>query len=312
MTPSGQQHEIASGRYRAVVVEGGGGLREASADGRPLLDPYAASDLADGARGQVLAPWPNRIRDGRWTWQGKELQLPLSEPAKHNASHGLVRWAAWTLLERTVDRVVLAHRLMPQSGYPFHLELTVDYRVSDDAGLQVVLTATNAGDAPAPVALGMHPYVAPPAGDTVDGCVLQAPGATRVLVDDRSLPVGREPVDGTPYDFRSPTTIGDLVVDVAYTDLGGTQTRLSAGGRTHVLESDAPWLQLFTGDTLAPDRRRQGLAVEPLTAPVEAFNTGEADVVEPGASLVLRWSLRAEQDQDQAGPGQDQADPGQD
>ena len=287
---------IEAGPYRAVAVEVGGGLREATVEGRPLLDGYAAGDLPDGGRGQVLAPWPNRVRDGRWSWQGRELQLPLNEVAKTNASHGLVRWAGWTVVERAPDRVLLAHRLHPQSGYPFRLDLTVAYAVHPERGLSVVLEARNAGDVPAPVALGLHPYVAPPAGDLVDDCVLQAPAATQVLVDARSLPDGLAPAGG----WDRPTRIGDAVLDVAYTGRGGDEVRLSAGGRTTVVTTDAPWLQLFTGDTLAPGRRRRGLAVEPLTAPVDALNGsvegGAADVLEPGQTLALRWAVRQDAD----------------
>ena len=286
---------IEAGPYRVVVVEVGGGLRDATVDGRPLLDPFPEDALPDGARGQVLAPWPNRIRDGRWRWAGRDLQLPVNEVEKQNASHGLVRWAGWSVAEQAADRVVLTHRLHPQSGYPFRVDLTASYAVDAAAGLSVELRA-DAVDGPAPVALGMHPYLAAPDGGPVDGCVLHAPAATRMLVDERSLPTGTAPVDGSPDDLREPVLVGDRVLDLALTDRVGTEVRLSAGGRTSVLTTDAPWLQVFTGDTLAPERRRRGLAVEPLTAPVEAFNSGLYDLVEPGTPLLLRWTLRQEED----------------
>lgn len=292
MHPTGQQYEISAGPYRAVAVEVGGGLREATVEDRPLLDGYAEDALPDGGRGQVLAPWPNRLRDGRWRWQGSELQLPLSEPAKGNASHGLVRWSAWSPLEQSADRVVLEHVLHPQPGYPFRLRLQVTYAVDAERGLSVRLTAVPL-DGPAPVALGMHPYVAPPAGGLVDDCVLHAPAATRLLVDDRLLPAGRAPVEGDA-DLRTPVLLGDRVLDLAYTDRDGDEVRLSQGGRTTVVTTDAPWLQVFTGDTLAPPRRRQGLAVEPLTAPPDAFNSGEAALLEAGQELALRWTVRQE------------------
>ena len=167
-----------------------------------------------------------------------------------------------------------------------------------------MLTAANAGDGPAPVALGLHPYLAPPDGDVVDDCVLHAPASTQVLVDDRSLPAGLAPAGA--YDV--PTRIGDAVLDVAYTGRGSDEVRLSAGGRTTVVTTDAPWLQLFTGDTLAPARRRRGLAVEPLTAPVDALNGsvegGAVDVLEPGQALTLRWAVRQDADGDEDGTRQ--------
>lgn len=296
MRPSGEQHVISAGPYRAVAVEVGGGLREATVDGRPLLDGYAEDARADGARGQVLAPWPNRLRDGRWTWQGDSQQLPLTEPDKHNASHGLVRWVPWTAVRSGEDAVRLECQVFPQPGYPFRLGVAAEYRVDPGTGLSVVLTATNAGDGPAPVALGQHPYLAPPDGGLVDGCLLQVPARTRVLVDDRSLPIGTAPVDGTEADLREPALLGDRVLDTAYTDLTGNTVRLSAGGRTTVMTHDGQWVQVFTGDTLAPARRRHGVAVEPLTAPADALASGTGlRVLEPGASTSLTWSVRSEQ-----------------
>ncbi len=300
--PSGEQFEIVAGDYRAVAVGAGGGLRTLTHAGRPLVDGYPAEALADGGRGQVLAPWPNRVRDGQWTWGDKQLQLPLSEPNKGNASHGLVRWAGWGATDRSPERVVLAHRLHPQPGYPFTLDLTIAYEVAAGTGLTVELAARNPGPDPAPVALGMHPYLAPPGGGLIDGCTLHVPARTRVLVDERSIPTGTEPVEDTPYDLRSPRLLGDLSLDTAYTDLepdGDGRVRVLLGSRDGTrtelwTQEPARWVQVFTGDGLAPDRRRRGVAVEPMTAPANALATGEGlTVLEPGRSLTLVWGIVA-------------------
>ena len=300
--PSGEQFEIVAGDYRAVAVGAGGGLRTLTHAGRALVEGYPAEALADGGRGQVLAPWPNRVRDGRWTWEGKQLQLALSEPKNGNASHGLVRWAGWAASQHTPDRLTLTHRLHPHPGYPFTLDLAIAYTVHVDDGLTVELSATNPGPDPAPVALGMHPYLAAPDGGLIDGCSLQVPASSRVLVDERSIPIGTEPVEGTPYDLRSARILGDLSLDTAYTDLkpdGDGRVRVLLGqgdgvGTELWTREPARWVQVFTGDGLAPDRRRRGVAVEPMTAPANALATGEGlAVLEPGQSLALVWGIVA-------------------
>ena len=54
------------------------------------------------------------------------------------------------------------------------------------------------------------------------------------------------------------------------------------------------YLQVFSGDTLAPGRRRRGLAVEPMSCPADAFNSGAGLVrLEPGQTHTLQWGLRA-------------------
>ena len=117
IAPSGEQIEIAVGDQQAVVVEVGGGLRSYSAGSRELLDGYRADEMSSSGRGQVLIPWPNRLQDGRYEFDGRHHQLPLNEPEHRNAIHGLVRWANWTTAEREPHRAVMEHVLHPQPGY---------------------------------------------------------------------------------------------------------------------------------------------------------------------------------------------------
>ena len=219
VAPSGEQYEISGSGYRAVVTECGAGLRLLEHDGRPLVDGYDESAMATGGRGQLLVPWPNRIRDGQYAVGDRQLQLPLSEPGRHNASHGLVRWVAWSLEEHTGRSVALRYRLMAQSGYPWTLDLHVVYDLSAD-GLTVMQSATNLAADPAPYAQGAHPYLTVGPGPC-DGWELTLPAATRSLSDpDRKLPTGREPVDGTAFDFRVARPLRQTVLDHAFTDLG--------------------------------------------------------------------------------------------
>lgn len=297
--PSGEQFEIRSGSHVATVVEVGGGIRAYAVDGRQVLHPYDVDAMPDAAHGAVLIPWPNRLADGRYRFAGRDHQAALTEPTKHNAIHGLLRWRPWRAKERQPDRVVMTARLLPMTGYPFALEAEVDYSVSDD-GLVVTTTATNIGDRACPYGSGQHPYLS--AGDSlIDACTLTLPAATRLLTDDRQLPAGREPVDGTPFDFRTGREIGELEVDFAFTDVlrGGdglaTVELQGTDGCTAQLWQDAsyPLIQIFTADKLAPERRRRGLGVEPMTCPPDAFNGGEHLIVlEPGESVQHRWGAR--------------------
>ena len=96
IAPSGEQITIAAGDQQAVIVEVGGGLRSYSAGGRQLIDGYNADEMSSSGRGQVLIPWPNRLQDGSYEFDKRHHQLPLNEPERRNAIHGLVRWVAWT------------------------------------------------------------------------------------------------------------------------------------------------------------------------------------------------------------------------
>ncbi|MCA1682991.1 MAG: aldose 1-epimerase family protein [Actinobacteria bacterium] len=298
--PTGRQHHIAFGGYRATVVEVGGALRTYAAGGLDLLEGYRADERCTGGRGQSLLPWPNRLAGGRYHFGGQDHQLALTEPEQSNAIHGLIRWANWTAVEEADDRVVMAHLLHPQPGYPFCLDLRLAYSLGDD-GLTVEVGAVNVGAAPLPFGAGAHPYLQL-GTDVVDPLVLRAPGATWLPTDNHQIPTGTEPVDGTKYDFRVPRPVGATVLDTGYGDLerdddGRARVELATGdGARRVSLWMGPafrWLMLFTGDTLSqPEKRRTGLGVEPMTCPPDAFRTGEGVVVlEPGQRFSGAWGI---------------------
>jgi aldose 1-epimerase len=290
--------EIEAGDQRAVVDGGGGGLCAYSAGGRHLVDGYPPGEPSTSGRGQVLIPWPNRLEDGAYDFDGRRHQLSLTEPERGNAIHGLVRDAPWTVGEREPHRIVLEHVLQPRPGYPFTLSLAVEYSLSE-SGLGVQTTATNSGRDACPFGSGQHPYLTL-GTTTVDQLILHAPGQTVLVEDERRLPRGREPVEGTEYDFSRPREIGATNLDDAFTDLKrGTDGRArvelrdpaSRAGLTLWLDETYRYLQLFTGDSL-PDVSRRSLAVEPMTCPPNAFRTGEDLIrLEPGETHMGAWGI---------------------
>src|SRR5262245_55819600 len=214
--PSGQQYELAFGDQRAVVTEVGAGLRSYTAGDRDVIDGYGVDEMSRSGRGQVLAPWPNRIEDGAYTFGGRRHQVPINEVEAHNAIHGLVRWAPWSVGAREPDRVVLEHVLYPSPGYPFTLALAVQYSL-DNGGLTVSVTAANAGREPCPYGIGAHPYLT--LGTPVDALELRVPARTVLRSDARGIPREASAVDGTEFDFRVPRRIGPTVLDSCFTDL---------------------------------------------------------------------------------------------
>ena len=297
---SGEQIELRAGEQRVVVAEVGAGLRSYTIGDQDVLDGYAADELAPSGRGQVLAPWPNRIEDGTYEFGGAQHQLPLNEVEARNAIHGLVRWSAWSAAEHSPDRVVLEHTLHPQPGYPFSLALGIEYSLSQD-GLRVTSTATNIGPEACPYGFGMHPYLTM-GTEKVDELILRAPGRTVLQTNDRGIPVGSEPVEGTEYDFRRPRPIGMAKLDHAFTDLERGDDGLASVELLNPederslllwLDDGYRYLQLFTGDPL-PDVARRSLAVEPMTCAPNAFRTGDGLLVlEPGETTTSSWGIRA-------------------
>ena len=302
---TGVQYEIEAGPYRATVTELGAGLRELTLRGQSVVAGYEADELPPAGAGQLLAPWPNRIDGGRYVFGGAEQHLALTEPARGNAIHGLTRWMAWTVIRHEASAVLLRSAPHGQQGYPFCLEIEAEYRLDAGDGLHVAITARNRGSRAAPYGTGSHPYLTVRT-PSVDDCELTVPAQSWLPMDDRGIPSGpAATVEGTPYDFREPRTIGTTQLDHALTGLsrdgdgrawahlvadGGTGTRVSlwAGQGYH-------WLQVFTGDPLGPDRRRKAVAIEPMTCPPNAFaSTDDLLVLEPGQAVTHAWGIRSE------------------
>lgn len=288
--PSGRQVQLRAGTGAqesvATVVEVGGGLRTFEVGGRAVLDGYSADEMCTSGRGQLLLPWPNRLAEGAYTFEGQELQLPVTDSGTGSAIHGLARWQRWELESPRPDTCVAMLELPPQPGWPFLLDLTTTYTVAPGR-LQVSIEASNIGDRACPFGAGQHPYVAVP----VDTTSLTLPVATRLELSG-GIPTGRtEPAE------RELAPIGECRLDDCYTDLDADWiVRVSPpGGPVLELSGDPVWryLQVFSGDTVPqPERRRQGLAIEPMTCPPNAFTTGDGLIVlQPGESFRGSWNL---------------------
>ena len=297
--PSGRQHEIALGDQRAVVTEVGAALRHYSVAGREVIVPFDASEMSPAYHGAVLLPWPNRLGDGRYEFDGATHQLPLNEPARRVALHGLASWERWSLAERTASSVALGLDTVPVPGYPFPLRATITYRLTA-AGLDVELQAVNLGAVDAPYGVGFHPWLSPGSG-RLDECLLRIDAGTWVATDDRLLPTGLAPIPER-LDFRTARALGatqldDGFVGATYDDDGRSWVRLTgADGRVAAAWMDGSmgcW-QVCTGDAIGDPRYdRSGLAAEPMTCTADAFRTGERLIrLAPDGGHAARWGLQ--------------------
>ena len=271
--------QLRCGSQRASIRCAGATLRSYRSHGRELLDGFGRNEWSQDGRGQLLLPWPNRIRGGRYRFGGHHHQLAISEVARNNAIHGLVRWVTWQVEEAQPERARLSVELSPQPGYPFWMRYEAEYRLTGE-GLAVTVGARNLGRGPAPFGAGAHPYLRL-AGHRVDDVLLRIPAGRRLTADGQGIPNGVVEVEGTEYDFREGRRVGPLRLDTCFSDLPkqGWEVELGVGSRfdrARVWADRAfPYVMVYTGDGVTPpSRRRAGLAVEPMTCAPDAFNSG--------------------------------------
>lgn len=297
-TVTGRQWTIRNGGAEATITELAAALREYRCGGTHLAEPFSADELPPSGSGILLAPWANRIRDGRWTLDGRTQQLDITEPARGNATHGLLRNTGYAPVAASAASVTLAGEIFPQHGFPFRMTHTATYALDGDGHLAVTQDVVNHGPGRAPAALGAHPYLR--IGDApVEDLVLTVRADRHLVADSQKIPTSEEPVSGD-VDFRSGRRVGDVRVDVALTGLhadddGRYRHTLEApDGRRLALWADEtfPYAHVFVTDTYRG--RPLVVAVEPMTAPADAYNSGDGlRWLEAGERLTGSWGIRS-------------------
>ena len=297
MALSGEQWTISYAGNDAVIASVGGGVRQFTVDGEHYIDGYEDDELAFGSAGHVLAPWPGRLDRGEYTFGSKTYRLPWNEPSNQCAIHGLVGWLRWQAADVSDSAVTLECALPAQPGYPFPLVLRTRWSVGP-YGLRAAHMVSNVGVEPCPFGLGVHPYLRLPQG-TPDTWTLRVPAKQQVVTDERMIPTG----ETTAAAFGEATTIGDTILDTTYGDLERgadrqARVRVTTQDNSHGVDmwvdESFGWLQLYTGDTLEAERRRRSVAVEPMTCPANAFNSGTGLVtLQPGELWSGTWGIQA-------------------
>ena len=302
--PTGEQFVLetstASGDLRATITAVAAGIRTLTINDIDLVPVYGEDQPQPMGAGIVLVPWPNRIRDGVWTHDGVEHRLAITEPARNNAIHGLLRYTEYTPMAHERDSVTLSAKIYPQLGYPYLLATAVHYELVAD-GLQVTHYVENLGAEPAPVAIGAHPYLkigGVPTGDLT----LRLDATSHIEVDDRLVPVGEIPVEGTEWDLREGRRVGDLELDDAFGELAVhdgqvLHTLTAPDGRSVSIRADEEfeYVQVFTTRRFPGEDGAVAIAIEPMTAPADAFNNGRGlRWLGPGEEWQVSWGIRFE------------------
>lgn len=298
---SGTPIPLRHGGYAAAIASIGAGIRSLAHDGRDLVLPYGEEEVRPLYRGAVLVPWPNRVVDGRYRFGGEPHQLPLTEPDRGHALHGLNVWTDYAVVDRAPDAVALEADVVPQTGYPFRLAVRVEHRLTA-SGLTTTVTARNTGTRAAPYGTSYHPYLVGGAGRVDDWTLALAADRVLEVEGDRLAPIGLAATRGTEFDFAEPQRIGSRFVDHALTGLRRDEAGLATAtliaddgsGVRMTWDAASPWVQVHTADRPEPQYHRRGLAVEPMTCPPDAFNSGtDLVVLEPGQSHAASWTVAA-------------------
>lgn len=297
--------------YEGATLLGWRPLSADGGEGENLVDGYstpAELQSQNGVRNGILAPFTNRIPDGRFSFGGEMHRIEPVLAHETLVFHGFARALPFALAQSFEEDgahvLIFRTEISPAdfSGYPYRLAIEVEYRFSGHE-LTLEIRGINCGDRSLPFAAGWHPYFRLPGITSIDDLLLTLPSRTAIETDEDLIPL-RDPQGGIVKRDDTRFLYAPLsghVLDVCFTDLvasenGLYETRLENrhDGSSLTVWQERGHMHVFTGDTLARDRRHS-IALEPVAMPTNAFNHQElADAIalQPGETRSFRFGVR--------------------
>jgi aldose 1-epimerase len=288
----------ATGEWATILPEFGGILRQLvlrSGNTRYTLisSPGSAQALlADETYASALMyPFPSRVYQGIYQFEGVAHALPMNETALNNALHGFVHPKPFRVIQQEATPrhalLTIQHDYVGDvPGYPFPFALMVTYVLSE-TGLTVAFQATNTGTSRCPAAFGWHPYFALN-NVPIDELEISIPAKAEVCLDGHMIPTHKQDVPNNQqgmFSLRDTQLDTPWLADFGQADTQGyvtTRLRWPAENLTlEVAQNEAfPYIVIYTPP------RRDRIAIEPQTANVNAFNNQEnLTILNPGESF---------------------------
>jgi aldose 1-epimerase len=282
----------------AVVSPVGASLLELTLSGNKVIE-QAAAGRPELYAGVVMAPWSGRIADGKWIDEtGAEKSLPINEPSRNNALHGLVYNKSFEVKKSTASSVELVIDIPATDGYPYALRLAVSYEL-EDGQLYASFAVKNLSDTRAPFSIGFHPYFSTAWADAP--LKLQVSAGSVLELNENIIATGKAKVLDANKDLRAGKALKEVKLDDDFTDLdfvhGISSTKLltSSGGGLEVWQEDVfKHTVIYTPEDFPTTSGSiAAIAIEPSTSEVNAFNTKQdLLVLSPGETRSGSWGIR--------------------
>lgn len=280
-----------TGDYIRIDEKTGASLIELNLGGLSLIDLPGSSDhpLASNPYhpSALLTPWVNRVRNGNYSFKGKNYQLPINEPALGNAIHGLLARVPFTLVQKTESSVTLEHAYQgAEPNYPFPFTFRYTYTLAEEGGLEITFMAQNTGSTSMPFACGWHPYFSFPDTKAADLSIKFHP-ISRFLSDSQMIPLKEENLQGKSEFVFSQEKV-DHVFRLEPREKHVTEFIDHKHQRSLFLTQSSvqfPFLVVFQPEGY------HSVAIEPMTANTDAFNTGDG-LIELAPSEAFSGQIR--------------------
>jgi aldose 1-epimerase len=270
----------------SVVPSRGALMLDLTFNGHNVLDSYQNAEeieKLDWMKNTILYPFPNRLQDGRYNWQGIPHEFDTNDKGTRNALHGFALFQKFKVTRILLTDVAaeLTCRLEDAGkimGYPFPTTLDVTFGISNNNKFRVEFAVTNLHSEPIPVGVGWHPYFK--LTENVGTTTLKMPICDKVEIDARMIPNGKV-TDFNSY--QTPIKVGDAFLDNCFQVKNNGYTykvAINGDGKKLTVQANSktwPYVQMFTPPY------RGSIAIEPMTCNIDAFNNQEGLIkLQPG------------------------------
>lgn len=262
---------------------------------RSVLDGYETPEeleANDWSKNVVLYPFPNRLQDGKYEWQGKKYKFPINDKDTGNALHGLgmlepLRVENIEMTEHYAKITCIGQSEGENKAYPFAYTFSIAFKMKEPGYFTGEMSFTNNDKQPIPVGFGWHPYFK--LTEKVDDLELKIPESEAIELDDKMIPTGKRKAFNN---FDELARIGKTKLDTCFAlqaEAGREEVRLQNNTQQlyfwqEVGERKFNYLQLF----IPPER--QAIAIEPMTCNINAFNNEEGLIaLEPGETASAQF-----------------------
>jgi aldose 1-epimerase len=286
---------IPEGAYLHELVLNKNGRNHSLLDGYKSEEEFATQRLKN-FKGSKLFPFPNRINQAQYTFEGKNYSLEKNFPQENNAIHGLVLETNFTVKNELANeaeaRLELTYRSEGDSrGYPFRYELSITYTLSP-TGFSCTTKAINTSDTEMPVGDGWHPYFK--TGIQLNDLFLQLPSDEILETDEKLIPTGKLIKSDQ---FLKSSQVGSHLFDTCY----------KVKGENKIVETElydkAKDLRIILWQETGKDKynylqiyippQRDTIALEPMTCAPDAFNNSMGLIIlKPGEVKEFTFGVR--------------------
>jgi len=269
-----------TGNSFSIVPEYGASLLEVNFDGHSMLDSLQTNGELlknDWYKNIILYPFPNRLKNGKYNFEGKKYQFPINDLNTKNALHGFEAKDFFEIVsidcsEKSAEIHCRHQNKGDNPAYPFTFLLDVKMCLSEENKFTIELILKNEGQQKIPVGLGWHPYFN--CFGKSNDAYLEIPDCQFIEVDEFAIPTHEQ----FEYSyFQKKKKIGNVVLDNAF-ELKNQKEKAvfnlftKLGKLTYWQETGHRkfnYVQIFTPS------HRKSIAIEPMTCNIDAFNSKE-------------------------------------